>query len=100
MAHLAMQRFHCTLLLECAPCFNSNMQVSVDHRPGVKVNVWGLDARTPQQFKFKLKGSNKETTVAEYFRSTYPQLQFKHLHDWPCVMVSQSGAAVPLELCR
>jgi hypothetical protein len=76
------------------------MQVSVDHRPGARVNVWGLDARTPAQFKFKLKGSGQETTVADYFRRTYPHMQFSHLHDWPCVMVSQSGAAVPLEFCR
>uniref|UniRef100_A0A383WDW5 Piwi domain-containing protein n=1 Tax=Tetradesmus obliquus TaxID=3088 RepID=A0A383WDW5_TETOB len=74
-------------------------KVSVDHRPGARVNVWGLDPRTPQQFKFKLKGSSKETTVADYFRSAYPTMRFSHLHDWPCVMVSQTGAAVPLEVC-
>eukprot|EP00882_Tetradesmus_deserticola_P023758 GHRQ01025869.1.p1 GENE.GHRQ01025869.1~~GHRQ01025869.1.p1 ORF type:complete len:543 (+),score=233.39 GHRQ01025869.1:46-1629(+) len=86
-------------LLAAAEADVKGAKVSLSHRRDARAKVWGLDARTPQQFKFKLQDGGKETTVADYFKATYPTMRFSHLHDWPCVMVSQTGAAVPLEVC-
>ncbi|XP_070397108.1 protein argonaute-2-like isoform X2 [Dermacentor albipictus] len=79
-----------------------NVKVSVNHlRNTPKFRVLEVTRKSAEELTFLLNSSQKETTVAEYFETTYPgRLKNPKLPCLKCKTRSGSEIYLPLDVCH